>query len=154
MALGMIEVCGFVTSIVVADAAAKAADVKILALDKNKPAAGDAAEVPLIMIVKIGGEVDDATKPARVRQKPIGLQNLARACDGRKQHGIGQAHTMRPGDPDAVRTRNCAAMNTAKLTQLDVPFGRLLRTTGQMRPTALGRQPVAMNSPAFPQFVQ
>ena len=40
-----------------ADAAAKAADVKILALDKNKPAAGDAAEVPLIMIVKIGGEV-------------------------------------------------------------------------------------------------
>ena len=48
MALGMIEVCGFVTSIVVADAAAKAADVKILALDKNKPAAGDAAEVPLI----------------------------------------------------------------------------------------------------------
>lgn len=57
MALGMIEVCGFVTSIVVADAAAKAADVKILALDKNKPAAGDAAEVPLIMIVKIGGEV-------------------------------------------------------------------------------------------------
>lgn len=57
MALGMIEVFGFVTSIVVADAAAKAADVKIAALDKNKPAAGDAAEVPLIMAVKITGEV-------------------------------------------------------------------------------------------------
>lgn len=57
MALGMIEVFGFVTSIVVADAAAKAADVKIAALDKNKPAAGDAAEVPLIMAVKITGDV-------------------------------------------------------------------------------------------------
>lgn len=57
MALGMIEVFGFVTSIVVADAAAKAADVEIVALDKNKPAAGDAAEVPLIMAVKMTGEV-------------------------------------------------------------------------------------------------
>ena len=57
MALGMIEVFGFATSIVVADAAAKAADVTITALDKNKPAAGDAAEVPLIMVVKIQGDV-------------------------------------------------------------------------------------------------
>lgn len=57
MALGMIEVFGYVTSIVVADAAAKAAEVSIIALDKNKPAAGDAAEVPLIMCVKVGGDV-------------------------------------------------------------------------------------------------
>ncbi len=57
MALGMIEVFGFATSIVVADAAAKAGDVTIVALDKNKPAAGDAAEVPLIMVVKINGDV-------------------------------------------------------------------------------------------------
>ena len=40
MALGMIEVFGFATSIVVSDAMAKAADVKIVAIDKNKPAAG------------------------------------------------------------------------------------------------------------------
>lgn len=57
MALGMIEVFGFATSLVVADAAAKAGDVTIVALDKNKPAAGDAAEVPLIMVVKINGDV-------------------------------------------------------------------------------------------------
>ncbi|HEX2985579.1 MAG TPA: BMC domain-containing protein [Caproiciproducens sp.] len=56
-ALGLIEVFGFATSIVVADAAAKAGDVTIVALDKNKPAAGDAAEVPLIMVVKIEGDV-------------------------------------------------------------------------------------------------
>ena len=35
MALGMIEVFGFTTSIVVADKMAKAADVKVVAIDKN-----------------------------------------------------------------------------------------------------------------------
>ena len=56
-ALGMVEVCGFTTSICCADIAAKAADVRIIALDKNKPAAGDSAEVPLIMNVKMEGSV-------------------------------------------------------------------------------------------------
>ena len=51
MALGMIEVFGFATSIVGADAMAKAADVKVVAIDKNKPAAGDSARVPLVMAI-------------------------------------------------------------------------------------------------------
>ena len=53
MALGLIEVFGYTTAIVVADAAAKAGKVKIVNIDNNKPAAGDAAEVPLVMIVKM-----------------------------------------------------------------------------------------------------
>ena len=57
-ALGMIEVFGFVTAVCTADIAAKAADVKIIAFDNNKPAAGDSAEVPLVMIVKMEGSVD------------------------------------------------------------------------------------------------
>ena len=57
MALGLLEVFGFSTAIVVGDAVAKAADVTIVALDKNKPAAGDAAEVPLLMTVKFEGDV-------------------------------------------------------------------------------------------------
>ena len=56
MALGMIEVYGFATSIVVADKMAKAADVKVVAIDKNKPAGGDSAEVPLVMVVKVEGD--------------------------------------------------------------------------------------------------
>ena len=55
MALGMIEVFGFATSIVVADAMAKAADVKVVAIDKNKPANADKVEVPLVMVVKFMG---------------------------------------------------------------------------------------------------
>ncbi len=56
-ALGMVEVFGFTTAICCADIAAKAADVKIIALDKNKPLNGDDALVPLIMNVKIEGSV-------------------------------------------------------------------------------------------------
>ena len=54
-ALGMIEVYGFATSVVVADACAKAADVQIVAIDRNKPANADQCEVPLVMVVKFEG---------------------------------------------------------------------------------------------------
>ena len=54
-ALGMIEVFGFATSIVVADAVAKAADVEVVAIDRNKPANVDKCEVPLVMVVKFEG---------------------------------------------------------------------------------------------------
>lgn len=56
MALGMIEVYGFTTAVIVADKVAKTADVKVVAIDKNKPANADSAEVPLVMIVKFEGD--------------------------------------------------------------------------------------------------
>ncbi|MCX7714147.1 MAG: BMC domain-containing protein [Clostridia bacterium] len=56
-AIGIIEMFGFVTAIKAADAAAKAADVKIIAIDSNKPANADSVEVPLIMCVKLQGSV-------------------------------------------------------------------------------------------------
>ena len=55
-ALGMIEVYGFTTAIVVADKVLKTADVRLVAIDKNKPANADAVRVPLVMIVKFEGE--------------------------------------------------------------------------------------------------
>ena len=54
-ALGMLEVYGFATAVVVADACAKAADVSIVAIDRNKPANADKCEVPLVMVVKFEG---------------------------------------------------------------------------------------------------
>ncbi|HIU57270.1 MAG TPA: BMC domain-containing protein [Candidatus Ornithomonoglobus merdipullorum] len=56
-AIGIVEMFGFVTAITAADAAAKAADVKIIAIDSNKPANADSVEVPLIMAVKMQGDV-------------------------------------------------------------------------------------------------
>ncbi len=55
-ALGMIEVYSFTTAICVADIAAKAADVKVIAMDRNRPINPD-VPAPLVMIVKIEGEV-------------------------------------------------------------------------------------------------
>ena len=51
-ALGMIEVFGFTTAVVVADAAAKAGNVTIVALDRNKPANAELCEVPIVLWVK------------------------------------------------------------------------------------------------------
>ena len=56
-ALGMIEVYGFATSVVVADAAAKAGNITIVALDRNKPANAASCKVPIVLVVKMEGEV-------------------------------------------------------------------------------------------------
>jgi microcompartment protein CcmL/EutN len=61
-ALGMVEVYGFTTAVLCADRAAKAAAVKIIALDTNKPANADTAEVPLVMNVKMEGSVSAVTE--------------------------------------------------------------------------------------------
>ena len=56
-AAGILEVFGCVAAFVAADPAAKAADVRIEAIDKNKPANADALPVPLITCLKIRGSV-------------------------------------------------------------------------------------------------
>ena len=55
-ALGMIEVYSFTAAVCVADIAAKAADVKIIAFDRNRPLSPD-VPAPLVMVVKMEGEV-------------------------------------------------------------------------------------------------
>ena len=58
-AAGILEVFGCVAAFVAADAAAKAANVRIESIDKNKPANADALPVPLITCLKIRGSVAD-----------------------------------------------------------------------------------------------
>ena len=55
-AFGMIEVYSFTTALVAADLMAKAADIKIIAFDRNRPFAPK-IPAPLIMGVKIEGSV-------------------------------------------------------------------------------------------------
>jgi len=85
MALGMIEVYGFTTSIVVADRVAKTADVKVVAIDKNKPANGDSAEVPLVMVVKFegnAGAVESAMETGCEEAKRRGMYITSRLIAG------------------------------------------------------------------------
>jgi len=58
-AVGLLEVFGCVSAFVAADAACKAGNVTIEALDKNKPANADALPGPLVMCVKVRGSVSD-----------------------------------------------------------------------------------------------
>ena len=57
-ALGMLEVYSFTTAVYVADICAKSGGVKIIAFDRNRPKSAD-APAPLVMIVKIEGDVAD-----------------------------------------------------------------------------------------------
>ena len=85
MALGMIEVYGYTTSIVVADRVAKTADVKVVAIDKNKPANGDSAEVPLVMVVKFegnAGAVESAMAAGCEEAKRRGMYITSRLIAG------------------------------------------------------------------------
>lgn len=58
-AVGIIEVYGLVAAFVAGDAGCKAANVTIEAFDRNKPANADKLPVPLIVVVKFRGSVED-----------------------------------------------------------------------------------------------
>ena len=76
MAFGLIEVFGFTTAVVVGDAAAKAGNVRIIALDRNKPANAEAAEVPLVMMVKLEGGVSDVQAALAAGEEEAKKRNM------------------------------------------------------------------------------
>ncbi|HAL62923.1 MAG TPA: hypothetical protein DCO93_00600 [Clostridiales bacterium] len=57
-ALGMIEVYGFTTALYAADIMVKAANVDLIAFDRNRPGSAD-VPAPLVMIVKVEGSASD-----------------------------------------------------------------------------------------------
>ena len=75
-AIGIVEMFGFVCAIKAADAAAKAADVKIIAIDSNKPANAEKVAVPLIMCIKMQGSV------AAVEAAVEAAAEAAESCTG------------------------------------------------------------------------
>ncbi len=58
-AIGFIEVFGLVAAFAAGDAGCKAANVTMETFDKNKPGNADALPVPLIVLVKFRGSVED-----------------------------------------------------------------------------------------------
>lgn len=94
-AIGIIEMFGFVTAITAADAAAKAADVKVIAIDSNKPANAESVEVPLIMAVKVQGEVS-AVEAA--------VEAAAKAAES--VSGLINKHVIARPTDDAVKMAN------------------------------------------------
>lgn len=58
-AVGLLEVFGLVAAFVAGDAGCKAANVKLEPFDRNKPANADKLPVPLLIMVKFRGSVED-----------------------------------------------------------------------------------------------
>ncbi|MCQ2431991.1 MAG: BMC domain-containing protein [Clostridia bacterium] len=58
-ATGFIEVYGLTAAFVACDAGCKAANVTVETFDKNKPANADKLPVPLIVLIKFRGSVED-----------------------------------------------------------------------------------------------
>jgi microcompartment protein CcmL/EutN len=58
-AVGFLEVYGLTAALVAADASCKAARVTIDAIDNNKPKNADALPVPVIVLIKLRGSVED-----------------------------------------------------------------------------------------------
>lgn len=68
-ALGMIEVFGLTTALVAIDAACKAGDVQIVAIDNNKPANADKLPVPVLIVAKFQGSVSDVEMAMEAAKK-------------------------------------------------------------------------------------
>ncbi len=60
-AVGIIEVYGLVAAFAACDAGCKAADVTVEPFDKNKPANPEGLPVPLLVLVKFRGSVENVT---------------------------------------------------------------------------------------------
>lgn len=87
-ALGIVEVYSFSCAVCVADAAAKAGNVKIIAFDRNRPVSPD-VPAPLVMAVKFEGETSDVHASveagvalAKSRGKFIVSHIISRVGDG------------------------------------------------------------------------
>ena len=96
-AIGIVEMFGYVCAIKAADAAAKAADVKIIAIDSNKPANADKVKVPLIMAIKMQGSVSAVQAGVEAAAK------AAEECTGLIQKHI-IARTTEDSEKMAKRT--------------------------------------------------
>jgi len=57
----LIEVYGLVAAFAACDAGCKAANVTVETFDKNKPGNADKLEVPLIVLIKFRGSVENVT---------------------------------------------------------------------------------------------
>ena len=67
-AVGLLEVYGLVCAFLAADAGCKAANVRLEAFDRNKPARAETLEVPLLVVIKFRGSVADVEEAMRAAE--------------------------------------------------------------------------------------
>lgn len=58
-ALGLLEVEGYSVALASLDAASKAANIEVIGIDCNNPIKGDKAQIPVVVQVRIIGNIED-----------------------------------------------------------------------------------------------
>ena len=91
-AVGMIEVYGLVAAFAACDAGCKAANVTVEPFDKNKPANPDGLPVPLQVLVKFRGSVENVT--AAVAAAEVAVNEIS---------GVVTKHIIAAMDDDSDR---------------------------------------------------
>ncbi len=91
-AVGMVEVYGLVAAFAACDAGCKAANVTVEPFDKNKPGNPDGLPVPLLVLVKFRGSVEDVT---------AAVEAAAEAAD--KISGVSAKHIIAGMQDDAQK---------------------------------------------------
>lgn len=91
-ALGILEVYGLSTGLYVVDAACKAANVTVQALDKNRPFSNEPLAAPLLITIRFRGSVDDVTTAVEVGKQAaneltgwVNAAVIARPAEGIEQ---------------------------------------------------------------------
>ena len=148
-ALGMVEDFGFTTAIVCADAAAKAAAVNIIALDTTKPANGDSAEVPLVMIVKMEGSVSAVTAgvaAAKAQAEQRGLYIVSHIISRPGQDIDKLAYLCKVGNEPIGKKSVKKEGKTAEVTQPVTEEVKEVAETTANAPKKRGRKPKATST--------
>ena len=91
-AVGMIEVYGLVAAFAACDAGCKAANVTVEPFDKNKPANPAGLPVPLQVLVKFRGSVEDVTAAVEAAE-----------IEANKISGVVQKHIIAAVEDDAAK---------------------------------------------------
>lgn len=91
-ALGIIEVYGLSTGLYVVDAACKAANVTVQAVDKNRPFTEEVLAAPLLITIRFRGSIDDVTTAVEVGKEAanqltgwVNAKVIARPDEGLEQ---------------------------------------------------------------------
>ncbi len=99
-AVGIIEVYGLVAAFMACDAGCKAANVTVEPFDKNKPAHPETLPVPLIVVVKFRGSVEDVKAAVE-----------AAAEAAKKISGVISTHIIANVEPDTEKMLALSGMD-------------------------------------------
>ncbi len=99
-AIGMLEVFGLTAAFAAADAGCKAGNVRIETFDKNKPANADSLPIPLIVMVKYRGSVED------VRAAVEAGEEAAKAISG-----VVAKHVIPRPEPDTEKMMKLSGLD-------------------------------------------